>query len=415
LVNGILKNEQPGLPGTRSLAAIRLPAFFIILLAALGGWVPRAWAQCTPTSATLYADADDELNLWVNGNLITTTPVSFVNAASGTIPSFSIPVGDFVAGTNLIAADNINQSNSVVMASWVIDVTCSGGQHAYFSNTDSCYKIYDDANGSAPPTMSGGLSWYQASYPATAVFNGTPVQVSAASVSANDPYLKPMYSPQTGQLQPFTSIASTGLDNSANENIYYRGLCPLTAQTYVPPSFTIQKIPGVTSFPSTSNYSSTAPYTIVVCNSGAPVNSPVTVWDQMLGGVGGNYTGPYWSYPTNPYSASSVSGGALFTFPQGFGGDGTCVTMMANISNFNTSTGCTVLNAAGVSWAGTPQPTTTAGVPVVCSTNTFTSTPTKTPTFTPPATPTNSPTPTPSFTPTKTFTPTNSPADATNP
>lgn len=286
-----------------------------------------SWAQCTPTSATLYADADDELNVWVNGNLITTTPVSFVNAASGTIPSFSIPAGDFVSGNNLIAAENINTSASVVMASWVIDVTCSSGQHAYFSNTDSCYQTYDDVPGtsnpvSAPSTV-GGVYWYQTGYPATAVsgyFTGTPVQVTAAAVTANDPYLKPMYSPQTGQLEPFTSIDNTGLDNSANEVIYYRGECPLNPEVYTSPNFTIQKIPGVTSFPSTSNYSPTAPYTIIVCNSGAPVNSPVTVWDQMLGGIGGNYTGPYWSYPTNPYSANSVSGGALFTFPQGFGG-----------------------------------------------------------------------------------------------
>ena len=144
-------------------------AFFLVLAP-----VHRAWAQCTPTGATLYASADDELNIWVNGNLITTSPVSFVNAASGTIPTYTIPAGDFVvSGNNLIAAENINLSTSVVMASWVIDVTCSSGQHAYFSNTDSCYTIYDDILGtsapaSAPATI-GGSYWYQQSYPATAV------------------------------------------------------------------------------------------------------------------------------------------------------------------------------------------------------------------------------------------------------
>ena len=249
-------------------------------------------AQCVPTAATLYADADDELNIWLNGNLITTSPVSFVNAGSGIIPTFSIPTGDFVAGTNLIAAENINLSPSVVMASWVIDVSCADGKHSYFSNTDACYTTYDAPSGTvSAPAAVGGNNWYQSSYPATAVsgyFTGTPVVVTEANMAANDPWLKPMYNPATGQLQSFTSIASTGLSSTGNEVVFYRGLCPLNEVTYTPPHFTIQKVPGVTSLPSTSNYGSSVPWTITVCNTGAAVNSPVTVWDQMLGGVGGN-------------------------------------------------------------------------------------------------------------------------------
>ncbi len=376
------------------------------------------FAACVPQSATLYADADDELYLWINGTLITTSPVSFVNAGgSASIPTYSIPPGDFVAGTNLIAAENINLTPSVVMAAWVIDVTCQDGEHAYFSNTDSCYTIYDDIPGtsnpvSAPATV-GGNYWYQTGYPSGSVsqyFTGTPVQVTNANVVVNDPWLKPMYSPETGQLQPFTSIANTGIDNNGNEVLYYRGECPLNEVPYTPPDFTIQKVPGVTSLPSTSNYSAAVPWTITVCNNGAPVQSPVTVWDQMLGGVGGGYNGPFVTYNNPPgqlYSANSVSGGAAFTFPAGFGGNGSCVTLLANISNFNTSLSCTILNAAGVSWGGTPQPTTTAAVPVSCSTNTYT--PTKTYTLSPTATLTPTVTNTKTYSPTATITSTYTP------
>jgi len=66
----------------------------------------------------MYADADDELNIWVNGNLITTSPVSFVNAGSGTIPSFSIPPSDLLPLAKPDRGENINLSPSVVMASW---------------------------------------------------------------------------------------------------------------------------------------------------------------------------------------------------------------------------------------------------------------------------------------------------------
>lgn len=108
----------------------------------------RVQAQCSPVTATLYGSADDSLDVWINGNG-PIGPVNFVTAP-GTLPTFGIPGADFNTGTNVIAAENINTSMSSLQASWVIDVTCLGGDHAYFSNIDPGYMMYNDVTASAP-------------------------------------------------------------------------------------------------------------------------------------------------------------------------------------------------------------------------------------------------------------------------
>ena len=383
----------------------------LAVLAVAEGPTQRAQAQCSPVTATLYGSADDSLDVWINGNG-PIGPVTFVTAP-GTLPAFGIPGADFNTGANVIAAENINTSMNSLQASWVIDVTCLGGNHAYFSNTDPGYMMYNDVTASAPPTVDGsGNAWYSTNYSAAVsanYFTTVPVTVAAG----NDPWLQSMYNPETGQIQPASSFNNTGTATNASQNLYYRGTFNLNPVVYTPPTLSVQLIPGFTSY--AQSYSTgNEPYTIVVCNSGSPINTPVTIFDENLASTGG-YQGPWVGYgpPTQIFSTSnSTSPYFYFEFPLGFGGNGYCVTVWDNVANLNTIQGspCSIFNAAGVIWSGASPIPVTVGLPVAGNcvpTNTFTNTPT------PPFTSTNTFTNTPSSTPTNTNTPldTSTPTD----
>jgi len=377
----------------------------------------HAYAQCMPSSALFYGSADDQLNIWINGNG-PYGPFNYINAGLGTYTPINIPNPNLVFNptSNVIAAKNINSSASSVESSWVIDVTCTSGQHAYFSNTDSGYKMYDDINGNAAPATDGsGNQWYSPAYSAAVsatYFTANPVVVTGTS------YLQPMYNPQTGQIQPWVSINTSGVDNTASEVIYYLGTFTLNPQVYTPPTFSI--IDTAASGNIAQSYNASMNYTLVVCNSGAPVNTPVTISDASPNG--GNYSGSYPSFsPTsNPPQLYSVTGSGnpiLFVFPDGFGGNGACVTLSVPFSNIDTKSNpavCSVLNNAAVTWNGVSQASAAVTDTITgCGpTNTPTITFTPSNTFTPSPTATNTPTntitntATITYTPTITFTPT---------
>ncbi len=372
-----------------------------------------AGAQCTPTSATLYAAADDQLVVFVNGNAVSfggqPVTVNYVTAP-GTLPTYSITPSDFVPGANIIAVENLNQTPTEVMASWVIEVTCSNGDQAYFSNTDAGYGMYVDNTGTTPPPADGSNNpWYSVNYSAAVsalYFTGTPTNNVSTS---NNPYLQAMYNPQTGQIQPYTSLNSTGYTTLSNApDLYYRGSFNLNAVPYTPPTFSLAKAAGFSTYPPSASTAS-EPYALVVCNSGAPVNSPVTVWDSLLSG--GSYSGAAYNYnPPNQLYSTGGSNPFYFAFPLGFAGDGACVTLLAPVAGINTLNGSPVTNSAAVTWNGVQQAAVTVVVPVVTLTFTPSPTVTLTPTFTPTLTPTDTPcgfpgntctpTATPSFTPT---------------
>ncbi len=403
------------------------------VFALIGSFLPsQLRAQCNPVTATLYASADDLMVVYING-----TPVSLGGApatmayvnAPGVLPAYGIPGSYFLNGTNIVAVEDINTTMSVVEGAWTIDITCSGGvSHAYFSNTDPGYMIYNDTTGTTPPGNDPSSNpWYSTPYAAATsqVFFTTP----PVTVTSPAPYLQVMYNPQTGQIQPWTSINTAGSSSTANQVLYFRGSFNLNTVAYSPPTFSIQKIPGFSSFP--SSYSGPSePYTRIVCNSGAPINTPVTIWDQFMNG-GGSYPGPNNSYNNPPGNLYNIGGSnpVLFEYPLGFGGNGYCVTLVAAWAYWDSNNGspCSITNSAGVSWGGASQPSTSVSVPVNTGcgpTNTFTSTPTPSRTYTPTISPTftntftatntftlqftatNTPTRTPSGTPTLTGTPT---------
>jgi hypothetical protein len=394
-----------------------LLAFLKVAFGGLAFWQAAAsftllWAQCTPTAATLYASADDQLVVFINGNAVSfggqPVTVNYVTAP-GTLPTYSITPSDFVSGNNVIAVEDHNITPTEVLASWVIDVTCSSGQHAYFSNTDPGYMMCVDSTGSTPPAVDGsGNPWYSVNYSAAVsalYFTGTPFNNVSES---NDPYLQPMYNPETGLIQPYTSDNATGYTTLTNApNLYYRGSFPLNAVPYTPPTFSLSKIPGFASYPPSTSTSS-EPYTLVVCNNGVPVNTPVTVWDSSPSG--GSYSGASYSY--NPPGQVYSTGGSnpfYFAFPLGFVGNGACVTLLAPIAGLNTVYGSPVTNTAAVTWNGGQVAAGGVVVGVNTNTPTYTATLTLTPTFTPTLTTTSTPCGFPGNTCTPTTTPTPSP------
>src|SRR5665213_956471 len=357
--------------------------FCFLLVWQITAFTYQVHAQaCVPVTATLSGSADDQLWVYINGNLITASPISFVTAPGAAAPSIPIPIADINStGPNIIAAENHNLSPSEVLAAWVIDVTCSDGNHAYFSNTDAGYQMYNDTNGTAPPLAdSSGNNWYSPNYaPAsvTSYFTGTPCNTVPAS---DDQWLTPMFNPATGAVQPFTSVNCTGSSATGSQTLYYRGSFTLNMVAYTPPTFSIQKIAGFTTWP--SSYSSgSEPYTIIVCNSGAPVNTPVTIWDTMVNNGHGGYNGAYPSYDgiTQFYNVTNSAPTVYFSFPEGFGGKGACVTIQAPYANVDTIDGnpCSIVNNAGVSWNGAEQASASVAVSAPCAptaTNTTTHT-----------------------------------------
>jgi len=401
----------------------------VFVLTVLSAWgllsqQPLRAQTCTPVSASLLGSADDQLNIWINGSG-PYGPVNYITAGTGSIPPIAIPPGVFnTSGPNLIAALNQDLTASVVESSWVIDVTCSSGQHAYFSNTDASLKMYVSACSGgaspAPPNDSGGNPWYSPSYTlAPTYFTGTPVVVTAQAAPV---WLQPMFNPQTGAVQPWIGMNNTAVDSYGGcTGLYYRESVTLNPVVYTPPTFNITKSANPTTI--AKSYSAGAiTYKLVVCNSGAPVNTPVTIFDTPQYNIGEYYGGPTYNFspPTQIFynaGAGEESSPSEFIFPNGFVGGGGCVTITYTMDMGDTMdaslTICSLVNQASVTYGGVAAVGTAAVGITGCSvattpTNTYTNTATKTQTPTPTFTNTFTKTDTATFssTFTNTFTPT---------
>jgi len=374
------------------------------LLAVLLIWTysaNRLFAQCTPQSAYLIGSADDLLTVYVNGSAY--GPISYVNAGTGSPVQISIPAGAFLSTGNIIAAVNTNTAPSVVESSWVIDVTCTNGQHSYFTSNDFAGKansMYDDTACTGPPATNGGFQWYQPGWNAAGVFTGSPTQVTGAPGQGG--WLQQFYSPQNGQLMPFISDNNTGTSTSGCQSLYYRGTFNLNPQVVTPPTFSISKSGPVSV--AQSFYLSGLSYALTICNSGQATSLPVTIADNMPAGA--SYGGPYPTYNPTTGQMYTAAGGtpALFIFPAGFPGNGACVTIPYTMALGDTTVApCQRVNTASVTWNGAVQASATHVANIIgCG---------ATPTFTPTNSFTNTFTPTNTNTPTNTFTRTNTPTN----
>jgi len=376
---------------------------------------------CTPVSAQLLGSADDQLSIWINGNG-PYGPINYITSGTGAIPPISIPVGAFNAtGPNLIAALNQDLTASVVESSWVIDVTCSNGQHSYITSSDAGLKMYvspcSAGSSPAPPNDGGGNAWYSPNYAsASTYFTGTPTVITGQAAPI---WLQPMYNPQTGAVQPWIGMNNTAVDSYGGcTGLYYRETVTLNPVTYTPPTFSVSKSANPTTIAKSYSAGSIA-YKLIVCNSGAPVNTPVTVWDNLQYNTGAYYNGTSYSFspPTQMFSmggAGQFGSPAFFYFPDGFGGNGACVTISYTMSMGDTmdATTCVLVNQGSVTYGGVAAVGTAAvtitGCAVAVNTSTMTNTNTVTKTQTSTATRTSTPTVTHTQTQTSTPTITNS-------
>jgi hypothetical protein len=188
-------------------------------------------------SASITAQADDQLEMWING--IQVGPSPFVNQ-NNTYNTYSIDPSVFSAtGVNFFAVANINTTPQFVGADWVITMQCADGSLSYITNADNSFWLYDDATGTAPPPNDGsGNAWYQSGWtnpnPGT-YFNETPIAVVGSW------WYTPLNNPITGLPLPVMSSNASGNDQSADEVLYYRESVTLVEQptpvptpTYVP-------------------------------------------------------------------------------------------------------------------------------------------------------------------------------------
>ncbi len=355
---------------------------------------------CTPTSATLCINGDDHSSVWINGNYA--GGFTYVNWDSPYEPAcVNIPVAWLNAtGDNVIAIAVTDTAGGQIWGSFTLDVTCSGGQHAYISSNDGGMKLVYTNIYNSPPAS----DWYTLSYNDSSW--GNAVQVSVTT------WAKPLYNPADGRRVipwSYSYDAFSGAnewDPSGQKMLYFRKHFTLNPVTPLPsPTFTIQK-----STPQSSMIrGGPVTFTIVVCVSGGYTRNPVLITD-------------WWTSPTycawsmgNPYYYNDINEGILYRdddnkrftlyFPLGFEAN-TCKTFVYELNPcwFTTDWYCpawctAATNYARVTWtSGTRE--TSISVQLYCPSpsNTFTRTRTATMTFTPQMTP--------SFTSTRTSTPT---------
>lgn len=369
----------------------------------------RAEAQCTSvTAVTLIASPDDVGNFWFNGVFLGS--FAYTSKGTGSQPqTYVFTAAQWalvnISGNNCLAAQNVNTVCCEMSLSYVLDITCSTGKHAYI--TSDSYSSppmtgYYDATGCCAPANDGsGNPWYSPSW--TGSFPST----FAPTCENEFFWAKRMFDPVTGQL-------ACALAPSANENppaytppndAYYRQCMPLTFYSPPPvPTLTITK----SALGPVSQINSGMPvtYQAVICNNGGAVSSPVTVLDNKPPGF--SYDGPYNpAPPQGPY-------GDPFIFSEGLpgapiGGGSACTTLTYELIDYsvNSSQWCQVAtNSVTVSSYGTSS---SAQVTIYCPplTNTYTPTFTYTPTPTwTPGPPTNTYTPTSTYTATGSYTPT---------
>jgi len=364
-------------------------------------------ATCTPTSATLCINGDDDTSVWLNGNYVGAFP--YVNWDSPNFPKcVSIPIAWLNAtGNNVIALAVTDTAGGQIWGSYTLDVTCSGGQHAYISSNSGGIKLYaTNIYNSPPPNDGSGNAWNILNFNDTSWGNAIQVGVTT--------WAKPLYDPSDGRMVrawSYSNDASSGAnqwDPSGMKMLYMRKTFTLNPVTPLPsPTFSIQKSASQTSMITGGPVT----FTITICVSGGYTRDPVLLTD-------------WWTSPTycawsmgNPYYYDDLNNGQLtrsdgsFTlyFPLGFEAN-TCKTFVYELNpcwfttDWYTSAWCTgATNYARVTWT-TGVATTTISVQLYCPSPSNTFTRTRTATLTPTYSRTNTAQITPTTTPTRTST-----------
>ncbi|MCE5300032.1 MAG: hypothetical protein LLG37_04050, partial [Spirochaetia bacterium] len=180
-------------------------------------------ASCVPVSARICVGADDEANVWINGNVVD-DGTSFHGAA--TPPCADIPIAYLnLSGNNTVAVKNNNTISGYVWASWVIDFTCSNGSHTYVTGSDGNVTYFNQSTtASATPEPDGATLWYRPGYGNMTGW-GTPTYVTNPAAIWFNPVADPI---NGGYLQPLSykgmggDIPGTPDQAPAGQVLYFR-------------------------------------------------------------------------------------------------------------------------------------------------------------------------------------------------
>jgi len=128
-------------------------------------------AVCTPQSAVIWVNGDDNSSVWINGYYI--GGVNYVNWDSSSDPTFlNVPIAYLNAsGDNVIAVAVTDTAGGQIWGTYALDVTCVGGLHAYVSSNDGDIKISATNVYNTPPAA----DWYSFAYNDTSWTNAVQV------------------------------------------------------------------------------------------------------------------------------------------------------------------------------------------------------------------------------------------------
>lgn len=363
------------------------------------GLSTAAKAACTATTARICVEADDEADLYVNGVFVAT--FSYVNwDSAGVVPCQTITnpavLAALTAGGKLSTRVH-NIGSGEMWAAYSVDVTCSGGLHAYVASSTAGATGYHQNDCNSPPANppgAGGTNWYDPAF----VPSGwsTPIVVTGAT------WGKPVYHPQTGAILPQISYSNTGSAGSACDYYYLHQPFTLTPVTPPgPPVLTITKSAN----PTTNITSATrVTYTLNVCNTGGFTDKPVTITDTYNSGF--RYDGPNGGNTPNGPNFTNAGNVVTITWPNGIPGNAcqpVSFWVTDDYQDPNTESCIVRANQASVAYNNNSSNLTAnsnnVNVTMLCI-------PTPTPTFTNTFTPTWTFTRTNTNTPTWTYTPT---------
>jgi len=389
-----------------------------MFVAVLLAYIPLSlFSACTPVSAVLCVNGDDNTTAWVNGNYI--GDFMYINWDSTSDPvCVNVPVAYLnAAGNNVIALSVTDTAGGQIWGTFALDVTCAGGMHSYLSNNDGGIKMSaTNVWNTPPPNDAQGDAWNSLNYDDTSWANAVSVTVGV--------WGRPLYSPQDGQMvDPYSystdgSAGANQWDPSGMKMMYMRKIFTLNPEPPPPsPTITIYKSASITDQIQDTD---AVTFTLTICNTGGGYTTkPLMISDHWDSGPGcaWSFGGPwYWNSLTDGIMQQSGNSLTVY-YPLGMEAN-TCKTFEYVLNHcwfspsMQSSAWCSsAVNYSTVTWtAGSSSDDVSfrlfcpSGTNTPTRTHTFNPTLTITQTATPTRTITNSPAITVTFTPTLTLT-----------
>lgn len=300
-------------------------------------------------------------------------------------PCITIPAGDLLIGTNVIAIQVFNLAPVYNWGTWSLAVNM-GGSTVNITSSSGNVQVWNQTlnNGPPPPNDSASVTWWNPGYNEGSVAGWfTPVVVTYPPAF----YLLPALNPAGGRLPPLgadvdggngTNTDPTTLTNGqvANASLYFRQTFNLTTvcptNTPLPNLLVTKSILG----PSAGiTQGQSVTFVVQTCNTGGGIAGPVTVGDSLYSTSSTGFTGNSFGLNTicyNTWFAGTPNCGYGFTnspdgpnafgsssaiswaYPIGFPGGGFCDSVtLTVVSWYIPAVGgpCDVENNAVLSYA----------------------------------------------------------------